>query len=115
MAILKSEYLACMSLGKHLDLETRDRQLSQHYLDATIAQAKLFFNHYSLKLILFPNFLLTGFEANANSEMEHLFAETDANKDGKLSKKEILEQHDLWVGSHATDYGRHLDTIKTEL
>lgn len=44
----------------------------------------------------------------AEDEADHLMDETDTNKDGKLTKLEILDQHDLWVGSSATDYGRHV-------
>ncbi|KAF8572461.1 hypothetical protein P879_00140 [Paragonimus westermani] len=57
-----------------------------------------------------------GFQRTAADEAEHLFTETDTNKDDELTKDEVLAQHDLWVGSQATDYGRHLDTvIKDEL
>ncbi|KAA3680543.1 uncharacterized protein DEA37_0008147 [Paragonimus westermani] len=57
-----------------------------------------------------------GFQRTATDEAEHLFNETDTNKDDELTKDEVLAQHDLWVGSQATDYGRHLDTmIKDEL
>ena len=33
--------------------------------------------------------------------------ESDSNKDGRLTKEEILDQQDLWVGSAATEYNRH--------
>ena len=33
--------------------------------------------------------------------------ESDTNKDGRLTKEEILAQQDLWVGSAATEYNRH--------
>ena len=33
--------------------------------------------------------------------------ESDSNKDGRLTKGEILDQQDLWVGSAATEYNRH--------
>ena len=45
----------------------------------------------------------------AVSETDHLFKNTDTNKDGNLSKEEIVEQHNLWVGSGATNYGMHLE------
>ena len=44
----------------------------------------------------------------AEEEAEHLFAESDINGDGILSKDEIVERYDLWVGSAATNYGQHL-------
>ncbi|CAH8863847.1 unnamed protein product [Trichobilharzia szidati] len=57
-----------------------------------------------------------GFEKTAADETEHLFNQTDKDKDGVLNKEEVLEQQDLWVGSQATDYGRHLEEMpKDEL
>ncbi|CAH8604164.1 unnamed protein product [Schistosoma bovis] len=57
-----------------------------------------------------------GFDKTAADETEHLFNETDKDKDGLLTKEEVLDQHDLWVGSQATDYGRHLENLpKDEL
>ncbi|KER28373.1 hypothetical protein T265_04760 [Opisthorchis viverrini] len=57
-----------------------------------------------------------GFQRTATEEAEHLFSETDANGDKELSKEEVLAQHELWVGSQATDYGRHLEhSIRDEL
>ena len=44
----------------------------------------------------------------AEDEAEHLLEETDQDGDGKLSREEILEQFELWVGSAATDYGLQL-------
>ncbi|THD20042.1 Reticulocalbin-1 [Fasciola hepatica] len=57
------------------------------------------------------NWVTPGFERTAVSEAEHLIMETDSDKDGQLSKDEILRQHELWVGSQATDYGRHLEQM----
>jgi Ca2+-binding EF-hand superfamily protein len=64
--------------------------------------------------------IMPGYNKIANEEVEHLFKETDEDKNDVLSKDEILKQHDLWVGSHATDQGSHLETVdesevKTEL
>ncbi|KAL3312628.1 Reticulocalbin 2, EF-hand calcium binding domain [Cichlidogyrus casuarinus] len=56
-----------------------------------------------------------GFEKNAEDEMEHLFKETDADKDGFLTEKEILDHDDIFMSSHATDYGQHLYNLKEEL
>ncbi|ELU03622.1 hypothetical protein CAPTEDRAFT_186176 [Capitella teleta] len=44
----------------------------------------------------------------AEEEAEHLIMESDANNDGILTKAEIIEKYDLWVGSAATNYGQHL-------
>jgi Ca2+-binding EF-hand superfamily protein len=41
----------------------------------------------------------------AEDEALHLIAETDRDRDSVLSQQEILDRHDLWVGSAATDYG----------
>lgn len=41
-------------------------------------------------------------------ETEHLLGETDKDKDGQLTKEEILDEHELWVGSEATEYGEML-------
>ncbi|RTG84103.1 uncharacterized protein DC041_0011479 [Schistosoma bovis] len=61
-------------------------------------------------------YLADGFDKTAADETEHLFNETDKDKDGLLTKEEVLDQHDLWVGSQATDYGRHLENLpKDEL
>lgn len=40
--------------------------------------------------------------------MLHLFAAADTDEDGLLSHAEVLDQHELFVGSEVTDYGDHL-------
>ena len=37
-----------------------------------------------------------------------MFAGADEDVDGILSAAEIVKNHDLFVGSEATDYGEHL-------
>ncbi|XP_013789368.1 reticulocalbin-2-like [Limulus polyphemus] len=44
----------------------------------------------------------------AENEAVHLIKESDDDKDGKLSIQEILDHHDTFVGSEATDFGEHL-------
>jgi len=44
----------------------------------------------------------------ADEEAQHLMSETDMNGDERLTFDEILDRHDLWVGSAATDYGEEL-------
>lgn len=39
------------------------------------------------------------------SEAQHLIYEADSNKDGKLSKEEIIENYSVFVASTATNYG----------
>lgn len=45
---------------------------------------------------------------HAEAEAKHLLHESDANKDGKLTKKEILDKCDVFVGSQVTDFGEAL-------
>ncbi|XP_029848832.2 reticulocalbin-2 [Ixodes scapularis] len=54
------------------------------------------------------NWLLPGNEEIAEQEADHLLENGDTDKDGKLSIREIVDHHDLFVGSEATDYGEHL-------
>lgn len=42
---------------------------------------------------------------HAEAEARHLIYEADVNKDNVLSKAEIMDQQDLFVGSQATDFG----------
>ena len=45
----------------------------------------------------------------ATEEVNHLFAGADEDVDGLLAASEIIKNHDLFVGSEATDYGKHLN------
>lgn len=45
---------------------------------------------------------------HAGAESEHLIHSADANRDGKLTKEEVLGKYDLFVGSQATDFGEAL-------
>lgn len=47
----------------------------------------------------------------AEEEVSHLFVSSDDNEDGVLSFEEILDHHQTFVGSEATDYGDHLHNI----
>jgi len=42
---------------------------------------------------------------HVSSEAKHLVTESDQNGDGKISKDEMVEKYDLFVGSQATDFG----------
>ncbi|XP_063697235.1 calumenin-B isoform X1 [Culicoides brevitarsis] len=42
---------------------------------------------------------------HAEAEARHLIYEADADSDEKLTKEEVLEKYDLFVGSQATDFG----------
>ena len=48
------------------------------------------------------------------TQVEHLFESADDNKDGQLDTDEILDHHDVFVGSEATDYGEHLKDMRFE-
>ncbi|XP_064486753.1 reticulocalbin-2-like [Ornithodoros turicata] len=52
--------------------------------------------------------LLPGNDEIADQEAEHLIGNSDTDKDGKLTIQEIVDHHDIFVGSEATDYGEHL-------
>ncbi|KAI9587901.1 calumenin [Glossina fuscipes] len=45
---------------------------------------------------------------HAESEAMHLIFEADADNDEKLTKSEILDKYDIFVGSQATDFGEAL-------
>ncbi|KAL1458341.1 hypothetical protein WDU94_008500 [Cyamophila willieti] len=44
----------------------------------------------------------------AKEEVNHLFAASDDDHDDLLSFDEVVEHHDIFVGSEATDFGDHL-------
>lgn len=52
------------------------------------------------------------FREIANDEVDHLFASSDDDHDNRLSFDEILNHHDIFVGSEATDFGDHLQDIE---
>lgn len=45
------------------------------------------------------------------TQVDHLFAGADADMDDLLKFDEILKNHELFVGSEATDYGAHLENL----
>ncbi|XP_015928900.1 reticulocalbin-2 [Parasteatoda tepidariorum] len=44
----------------------------------------------------------------AENEADHLLESSDVDKDAKLSIKEIVDHHEIFVGSEATDFGEQL-------
>ena len=44
-------------------------------------------------------------DGGVKAEVQHLIWETDADKDGRLTKAEIVAHSELWVGSQVTQYG----------
>ena len=45
---------------------------------------------------------------HAQAEAKHLIYEADADDDRRLTKAEILDKFDVFVGSQATDFGEAL-------
>lgn len=45
---------------------------------------------------------------HSEAEAKHLIHESDEDKDGQLSKEEIVNNYDVFVGSQATDFGEAL-------
>ncbi|XP_043256067.1 reticulocalbin-2 isoform X1 [Colletes gigas] len=58
------------------------------------------------------SWLVPSNEEIAGDEVDHLFAACDDDHDNRLSFDEILDHHDTFVGSEATDYGDHLQDIE---
>ncbi|OWK17880.1 RCN1 [Cervus elaphus hippelaphus] len=52
---------------------------------------------------------------HAQAEARHLVYESDKNKDEKLTKEEILDNWNMFVGSQATNYGEDLTKNHDEL
>lgn len=46
---------------------------------------------------------------HASAESKHLVSEADEDDDGVLSKAEILDKYDVFVGSQVTDFGEALN------
>ena len=42
---------------------------------------------------------------HSEAESKHLINEADVDHDGRLTKQEVLDKYDLFVGSQATDFG----------
>ncbi|KAJ8284252.1 hypothetical protein COCON_G00031020 [Conger conger] len=59
--------------------------------------------------------ILPGEIDHADNEAKHLIHETDTDKDERLTKKEILENWNMFVGSQATNYGEDLTKKHDEL
>jgi len=61
------------------------------------------------------NRYLTLFRASAETEANHLITSCDEDDDGRLSVDEIVNNHDVFVGSEATDFGERLNQMHDEL
>lgn len=54
------------------------------------------------------NWIIPGEFDHAEAEARHLIFESDIDADQKLTKNEVLNKYDLFVGSQATDFGEAL-------
>uniref|UniRef100_A0A3Q3VXV5 EF-hand domain-containing protein n=1 Tax=Mola mola TaxID=94237 RepID=A0A3Q3VXV5_MOLML len=61
------------------------------------------------------NWILPGEVDHADNEAKHLIHETDTDKDERITKKEILANWNMFVGSQATNYGEDLTKRHDEL
>lgn len=52
---------------------------------------------------------------HVTSEAKHLIQESDADSDGFITKQEMVDKYDLYVGSQATDFGEALKNEHIEL
>ncbi|KAJ8251097.1 hypothetical protein GJAV_G00217220 [Gymnothorax javanicus] len=59
--------------------------------------------------------ILPGEMDHADNEAKHLIHETDADKDEKITKEEILANWNMFVGSQATNFGEDLTRRHDEL
>lgn len=84
------------------DEEDQDRRkFEEHDLDGDNA----------LNIVEMQRFLVPTNLDIAEDEVDHLFAAADDDNDDLLSFLEILDHHDVFVGSEATDYGDHLHNL----
>lgn len=60
------------------------------------------------------NWILPQEHDQISAEAKHLISESDLDGDGQISKEEMVEKYDVFVGSEATDYGQLVHT-KDEL
>ncbi|XP_023151712.2 reticulocalbin-3 isoform X1 [Amphiprion ocellaris] len=61
------------------------------------------------------HWILPGEVDHADNEAKHLIHETDTDKDEKITKKEVLANWNMFVGSQATNYGEDLTRRHDEL
>jgi hypothetical protein len=54
------------------------------------------------------NWILPPDYDHSEAEADHLIMEADSDSDKKLTKDEMINNYDLFVGSQATDFGEIL-------
>ncbi|KAJ8305275.1 hypothetical protein KUTeg_015820 [Tegillarca granosa] len=97
-----------------------DRQLEEHDTNYT-AEKKKEFDKYDLNKDGYLDrkemrpWSVFDDRFTATEEAQFLIKESDANKDGQLSYDEIVDNHEHFVGSQATDYGSLLHRLPDEL
>jgi Ca2+-binding EF-hand superfamily protein len=62
-----------------------------------------FMNHLEVK-----NWIAPPDYDHTSAEAKHLIYESDVDKDGVLTKEEVLDKYEVFVGSQATDFGEAL-------
>ncbi|XP_056263476.1 reticulocalbin-3 isoform X2 [Pseudoliparis swirei] len=61
------------------------------------------------------DWVLPGEVDHADNEAKHLILETDTDQDQRITKKEVLSNWNMFVGSQATNYGEDLTKRHDEL
>ena len=51
--------------------------------------------------------MITKMSMSPYSQVDHLFAGADEDMNEYLTFEEVIRNHELFVGSEATDYGEH--------
>uniref|UniRef100_A0A8C4Q085 Reticulocalbin-3 n=1 Tax=Eptatretus burgeri TaxID=7764 RepID=A0A8C4Q085_EPTBU len=106
----EEEYISDLRGSSGLDLaaEKREREIFREDRDVD-RDGKLSLEELRQWVLPPPNYDF------ALAETNHLIRETDQDKDGKLTKPEILQSWNVFVGSQATNYGHDLTAKHDEL
>ncbi|MGH0182145.1 UNVERIFIED_CONTAM: hypothetical protein FKN15_008250 [Acipenser sinensis] len=102
------------NVGKHwqeYDLNKDDRISWEEYKNTTYG----YYNDGKLDSGEVSKWILPGEVDHTETEAIHLIYESDQNKDEKLTKEEILNNWNMFVGSQATNYGEDLTKKHDEL
>ena len=86
------------------DLDHSDVRISDHYIHVAVVASLLQIACHLYGRQRFYNFIQC-VTVSIQVETKHLISEADNDDDGVLTKEEIVEKHDLFVGSQATDFG----------
>ncbi len=64
--------------------------------------------HYLVCKLLFTQLHFISCSEIAENEAQHLITSADDDNDGRLSVQEIIDSHEVFVGSEATHFGEQL-------